>query len=65
MEAVLAYLFRVRGKRVLFLFDEVDRSPPDVVQAALTFTRRALALPSVGVLVCYVPAQIRLKAFHP
>lgn len=64
LEQVVAYL-RVRGKRIVLVLDEIDRSTPEVAQAALVLSRRALNLPGLAVLMPFVGEQLEQKVANP
>lgn len=53
------------GLKLVVILDEIDRAEPEVAQAAMTMTRRALDLPGVMSILPYVEAQIRHKVFNP
>lgn len=54
-----------QGLKLVVILDEIDRAEPEVAQAAMTMTRRALDLPGVLTILPYVEAQIRYKVFNP
>lgn len=54
-----------RRLKLVVILDEIDRAEPEVAQAAMTMTRRALDLPGVMTILPYVEAQIRHKVFNP
>ncbi|MEZ5941388.1 MAG: P-loop NTPase fold protein [Planctomycetaceae bacterium] len=56
---------RKRGYRVVWCFDEIDRSTPEIAQAALTLSRRFLSFPGTVVIVPHVRSQLRFKVFNP
>lgn len=56
---------RDQNVRIVLVLDEIDRSAPLVAQAAITIVRRSLDQPGVTVVLSYVDAIIRYKAFNP
>jgi len=56
---------RRRGRRVVWILDEIDRCSPELAQGAVALARRALSLPGCIVILPYVPEQLRYKVFNP
>ena len=65
LEVLVDTLHCGHGKRVLVIFDELDRAPPAIVEAALALSRRALGIPHVATMIAYVPGIVEMKAFNP
>jgi hypothetical protein len=53
------------GSKSVVILDEVDRSVPEVAQAALTLARRSVDIPGVTVLLPYIRELVRYKVFNP
>lgn len=64
LEEVVARM-RVRDTRIVWFIDEIDRAPPETIQAVLSLIRRSLTLRGVTVVMPYVRTQFAFKAFHP
>jgi hypothetical protein len=56
---------RRRGRRVVWILDEIDRCSPELAQGAVALARRALSLPGSIVILPFVPEQLRYKVFNP
>lgn len=56
---------QARRVRTFIVLDEIDRATPQMVQVALTLTRRSLDLPSVTIMLAYVEEMVHYKAFNP
>ncbi|MBL8765241.1 MAG: hypothetical protein JNM07_13330 [Phycisphaerae bacterium] len=64
MEDAFARMRR-EGYRIVWLLDEIDRAPPEIVQAAFGLVRRGLSQQGVTIVMPYVESQVEFKAFHP
>lgn len=64
LEVVVARM-RMKGYRLIWVLDEIDRATPELVQGALGLMRRALSLRGVTLVMPYVDRQFMFKAFYP
>ncbi len=64
MESIFGKL-KTGNRKVVFILDEIDRANPEICQAAVSLTQRALRAPNVFVVMPYVREQMEFKAFNP
>lgn len=64
LERIVAQVVRRHGA-IVWILDEIDRCTPEMAQAAIALTRRALSLPGTVIVLPYVREQLRYKVFNP